>query len=271
MKEDLPVLQNNTELYEYVISLEKKLKSEARSKLAGELEEYTGPERMSMVVFEALSITGDLDLAITMVRGKLLSEASSKNLHNVHPEGYGTLKQAAKAHGVSESEASNFRVWWETLFPELGIRGYQIHKVWEEVGKSNLRDATPLLVSICTGEDSPSDKVKVAVVKIYEDINLTEESTGTPMSDDERKGVALSMVIQAASGTNRDLRQSFTDTPPIHIAILSKNDRQYAMAEVNEDQISLINRLLHDHITITRINLDIEKPYSIPILKEIIK
>lgn len=270
MNESLPVLQTNSELFAYVNSLERRLKDEAKKKL-GDLKSYSGPEAMAMVTFEALSMTGELDLAITMVRGKILSEASVKNLHAHHPGGYHTLKEAAKAHGISESEASNYRMWWETLFPELYGMGYQIQEVWEDVGKSNLRDATPILMSICTGEKSPSDKVNEAVEKIYQDIKLTEQATGTPVSDEERKQLATSMVIFAASGTNRDLRQAFSPTPPIHIALLSKNGSQYIIAKVTEDQISKINRLMHDHITVTRINLDVERADTIPVLKEVIK
>jgi len=263
-------IQTNTDLYSYVEALEKRLKTEAKERLP-DLENYTGPERMSMIIFEAISLTGDLDLAITMVRGKLLSEASNKNLHLHHPSGYNTLKEAAKAHGISESEASNFKAWWETLFPELITMGYQIQDVWEQVGKSNMREATPLLMSICTGEESPSERVQEAVRRIYDDIDLTEQSTGTPMSEEGKKSVAISMVIQAASGTNRDLRQTFSPTPPIHIALLNKNSKRYMIAEVSEDQISLINRLMHDHITLTNIDLNVERPDSIPLLKEVIR
>ena len=123
-------------------------------------ESYTAIERRSMLICEELHLVNGMDLAAVVLRGNLIRQIRDEALYSVHPEGFQNIEQMAASIGISQSELSNIIDLTDTIFPYLTETLHMnIALVWEDIGKSNMREMVPVLKGIITGQDPNSRTV----------------------------------------------------------------------------------------------------------------
>jgi len=263
-------LKGNDNLMISVSSLESQFREMAIENIGEELKSYSGPEAMALVTLEALGMAQKVELAYILVKGKLISETATRNLHSHHPEKFSSYKEAAKRYGVSASQASDYKNWWETIVPYFLKNGIDVLGTWEEVGQSNLREITPSLMALITGEHSRSDKVNERIEAVYDDIYLTQENTKQELDEEEQKLLAVEVMLEHGKGTNTSLRQALSSTPPIDAYIVNRNGSMFLMAELSQDQLDMIYRRMDNKLSAQSIDLEKESAEAIPMLRRLL-
>lgn len=139
--------------------------------MANDGDGFTQAELRAMKTIEELKLVNGLDLAAVLLRGKLIRQIEEEALWTIHPERYDTFEQMARAQGISPSELSNVRDLCFTIFPYFEeTLGVPVAQIWENIGKSNMRELVPVLKSIITGQPSNSASVNRSVDRILDEV-----------------------------------------------------------------------------------------------------
>ena len=130
-------------------SLEKSAASsiaQAASQENAALGEYSQIEQRALLYGEMLNQSKGLSFAEVMIQGRIVATMERESLASVHPAGYRSLDELAKDQGIGASELSQIRDMTQTIFPWIQTTiGTDPAELWQEVGKSKLRELTPLL------------------------------------------------------------------------------------------------------------------------------
>ena len=208
---------------------------------------YTQLEINAMTIVEELRLVNTMDLAAVLLRGDLLREIEEGSLWTVHPGQYSTFQDLAKDQGISLSELSNIRDMTQIIFPYIeNVMGLIVAEVWENIGKSNFRELTPVLKALITGEET-TGSVRNSIEAILGDIYATAAAGGQEITEGEARGQAVDWLIeQGEMLTNRQLRETVrpTRTPAINPAVFSIGDTRIFMVEMTEDQLLALRRKL---------------------------
>ena len=241
-----------------LLGIESALERAALANVALAGEGFTDAEKEAMTTIEELKLINGMDLAAVLLRGKLLRRIEERSMWSYHPARYNTLQEMAQDQGISVSNLSNIRDLNFVIFPWMTEHGLSIPEKWEQIGMSNFRELIPVLKSIITGEASGSASVRQSVENILTDTAATLQAAGSEVeiTEDDIRDAAISELLTAGELLrNRDLRARIRPerTPSINMdSFLARDGSRLIIAEVTEDQWTLIQRRLGAHIdTIT--------------------
>ena len=208
---------------------------------------YTETERMAMLKIEELRLVNGLDLAAVLLRAEYLQEIERNNLITRHPAGYTTLGEMAQDQGISLAELSQTLDLANVIFPYVvETLGIGIPQLWEEIGKSNMRELVPVLKRIITGEEARGT-VEDAAVLFLEDVTATFAAADDERADDDDAVVQEAveqLLLHGATLTNRRLRQQIRPerTPIIPVTTITDNDDVIILAAMDADQWTMFMR-----------------------------
>ncbi len=236
-----------------LLGIESALERAALANVALAGEGFTEAEKEAMTTIEELKLINGMDLAAVLLRGKLLRRIEERSMWSYHPARYGTLQEMAQDQGISVSNLSNIRDLNFVIFPWMTEHGLSIPEKWEQIGMSNFRELIPVLKSIITSEASGSASVRQSVENILNDTAATLQATREgEVSDEEIRDAAIEELLTAGElMRNRDLRARIRPerTPSVNMdSFLSRDGTRFILAEVTEDQWTMIQRRLGAHI-----------------------
>jgi hypothetical protein len=236
-----------------LVGLKGSIEAAAQAQLDALLEvddSYTETEMMAMLKVEQLRQVNGVDLAAVLLRAEYINEIEANNLISRHPEGYSNLQEMAKAQGISSSELSQTLDLVNIVFPYVQeYLGLAIPILWEEVGKSNMRELVPVLKSIITGEEAGAQSVREATERILDDVAATYIAAGRDEEAQDEivvRRAAIEQLIQDGQHlTNRELRTRIRPerTPSIEVATITDRENNVTIvAECTPEQWELFMR-----------------------------
>lgn len=258
----------NRELSTALLGLEEALERAAAANVAQAGDGFTDLEKRSMLLVEKLHLINGMDLAAVLLRGKMIKEIRAESAWANHPSGYSTLEEMAAAQGISISELSNTIDLTESIFPYIENQlGLPVAQLWEQIGKSNFRDLVPILKAIIGGTENSRESVAASVNNLYNDIAATAASAGRAMSNDEIRREAIGQLLEAGQLPNRELRQRIRPdrTSSIQASLIRYRGRTVLLAEIDEDQRTLVSRRLHGYMDLQ----EFHDPNDVPLLQQI--
>jgi hypothetical protein len=242
---------SNNSLARALWGLEAKMYEAADAEIQTLEGDFTLVEKQAMREGEALRMTNGLELAVVLLRGKILQKIVDRNLAAMHPNQYTTLREMAADCGISATELSKTQNLVGIVFPGLVELGYDIALLWEQIGKTKFNELVPYFRVLMTAEESESDIVNDAIEQMRDDVAATAQSSNTLMEPDQiNRQVIDNLVHDGTHLPTRELRQSVrrTRTPRIPITFISNGgDITFMIAEINADQRSLFERQFADH------------------------
>ena len=210
---------------------------------------FTEVEKEAMRKVEELKLINDIDLSAVLMRGELLHEIENRGLWSVHPGGYTSMQEMARMQGISLSELSNTRDLCDVIFPFMqDTLGIDIPQVWEEIGKSNMRELVPVLKSLITGEAPSTASTRNTIEALLDNEAATAQTAGeSPSPEDLRRRVAENLIADGQVMTNRQLRTRLRPerTEPIQSTVLKQGNTRIVLAEMTEDQWIAYQRRLN--------------------------
>ena len=215
--------------------------------IAGE-DDYTETETMAMLKIEELRLVNGLDLAAVLLRAEYLREIENNNLITRHPAGYASLGDMARDQGISLAELSQTLDLANVIFPYVrDTLGIAIPQLWEEIGKSNMRELVPVLKRIITGEDAGAATVNTAAEIFLEDVTATFAAAGDERADDTdavAQEAVEQLLLHGANLTNRRLRQQIRPerTPIIPVTTITDDENVIILAALDADQWTMFMR-----------------------------
>lgn len=218
---------------------------------------FTTTEKQAMIKLEQVKLIGGLSLAEILLRGQVIQEIENRGLWAEHPEGFNSMEEAAEAQGISQSEYSNIRDLCSVIFPYFEERGIPVSQLWTEIGKSKLRELTPILKRVITGEESRSDRVERTFENMMDDVFASAHARGDEITNEEARGYVIDQLLEAGQMPVREMRQQIRPdrTPSIEgFALPYRNGRQVVMVIVDEDQREMLNRRLTGYIDVTPVS-----------------
>ena len=249
---------SNALMANFLLDTEARSEQAARQNLMTLLEShgispdaYTTPQLRAMVKLEQLKLVGDLELEAILLRGRIIQQIENEGLWSIHPNQYASMQEAAVANGLSLSEYHDIRLLYNIVFPYLTqTLGLNLPQAWEEVGKSNFRDLTPVLVRIITGHSSSSRHVEETSERLLNDIAATYQAAGQDVTEEEIQMEAVGQLIERGQLPNRELRQVLrpdrTPSFPSYITeiVHEGQTRKLVISLVDEDQLTVFRRRL---------------------------
>jgi hypothetical protein len=206
-----------------------------------------------------LNLSKGLGFAEIMVQGRIIETMERESLHSVHPGGYTTLEELAQDQGISVSEMSQIRDLTGTIFPWVKDHvGMEPQALWNDIGKSKLRELVPILKRTITGEVARGS-VETSYTAVQNDV-ISTFTVANP-GEDAPTGEALQTLIieqlleHGASLTNANLRQTIRPdrTPSLEPVVVRRfspgqaESKLYIVMEVTNDQMTMLERRLHGH------------------------
>jgi len=240
--------------------------------------QFSGLQRRSMIVIEALRLTSGMDLAAIITRGTLIQQIELEGLVSVHPGQYTTLESMAADQGISTGELSDTRAMCQVIFPYIeNDLGMSIAAIWTGVGKSTFREMVPALRSMITGEQPAHGSVRTSVSNLLDQaaISLVIEElipdTTEGLPDEQltlrahviRDRAIRDLLTLGANAPTRTIRQTLrpSRTPAITGVIMAPFDGStlsgegYILMKINgQDQLDMYRRLMGDHVVTTTLN-----------------
>jgi len=235
-----------------LVGIRSNIEAAARANLNAVLQEggdYTETEQQAMLMIEQLRQVNGLDLAAILLRAEYLNIIEANNLITRHPAGYASMREMARDQGISEAELSQTLDLANVIFPYArDTLGWNIAQMWEEIGKSNMRELVPVLKGIITGEPSNSATVNDSVERILDDVTITFRNSDQPELADDNAAVQQAAVEQLLEQgqllTNRELRQHIRPerTPSVPVVTFQEGDNVIITAELSPDQWEVFMR-----------------------------
>lgn len=230
-----------------------------------DIEEYSAVEQRAMLYGEMLNQTQALDFGNVMIRGRIIDTIEAESLHAAHPGQFSNLEEMAAEAGLSVSEYHNIRDLTRIIFPWVQEHlGMMPEQVWNEVGKSNLRELTPVLKRIITGEESrPS--VENAYERLMEDMQATLFAAGeTDLPEAQIHQRLVGQLIEdGAIMTNNDLRQTIRPerTPSLDAYVFHlPNGEHLLMAPLSDEQEQMVARRMQGYWDPVAMQIDPANP-----------
>jgi len=244
--------------------------------------QVTALERRSMVRVEAFRQVSGLDLTALMLRAYYLRIIQEENLLTIHPSGeYSTLGTMAAANGCSVSEMTFILDAVNIVFPYLASNlGLSIWDVWSSIGKSKLKELTPVLKALITGEASDTQTTAAAVQRMLQETldgmeisDLYSEQFAVANDDrfpeEERAEAQQTLRAEAARMAvdhlvdmartlpTEELRRHLrpTGTQPIDFFEIDLEGRRLLAAELDEGQLDMLRNRMREKIVVSALNL----------------
>jgi len=234
-----------------LVGLRENIEVAARASLDAAMDEdadWTETEQLAMLRIEQLRQVNGLDLAAVLLRAEYLQEIEGNNLISRHPAGYANMGEMARDQGISLAELSQTLDLANVVFPYVQ-QFVAIPVLWEQIGKSNMRELVPVLKCIITGVDAGAQSVNDAAQRILDDVVLTFANADRPDDAEDRDIVRRAAVEQllehGATLTNRELRQQIRPerTPAAEVTTFSTPDETIVIAaELTPEQWELFMR-----------------------------
>jgi hypothetical protein len=251
----------NAELSAVLIPLHDRLMEAASNSILSQHanEGYTAMELRAMTHVEALRLLNGFDLATIIERGHIIHDIDQQGLVGVFPGDYGTLEQIAADVGVSSSEVSDTRVLCETIFPWIeNNTGQTVAYWWDRIGKSKFREMVPVLKALITGEIAVERGTVAQSIELLLDqtqADATASGEGQ-LADDVLHTRAIERVLEFGTLPVREMRQRMrpVHTPNIPGVRISHNRSTYVVLKVDEEQNTMLSRLLGTHAEITPVD-----------------
>jgi hypothetical protein len=262
----------NKQLSTYLLSLEQKLEDLALENLKPVLASgaYTGGEVLAMKEFEKLQLMNDYDLGGILIRAKIIDTIEQHKLYNTHPMGFKNLKEAAAYYKISYSRLSNIQDWCRIVFPYYrDVIGKQPHELLDEIGESNLRELTPILKAIVTGEEPQGRSAQESLKRILDDIDLTIEMSGEESEPEKRQKDAFEWALMAGLESNRTLRKTLRPEPPLNATLLRRNGTSFLLVEMDERQTEKLVKSMGEKFDFVYVDLEKEDINRIPAVKQL--
>jgi hypothetical protein len=220
-------------------------------------------EKRAMIAAEALRLTQGFDLTAIITRVEIIQQIEREGLTTVHPSGYADLTALARGQGISVGELSDIRALGEHIFPYItNVLERSLVEVWEQVGKSSMRELVPALRSLITGEDAAHGSVRTAVETLLNNAAAEMVAGGAvqeELTEAEVRRQAIETLLEAgATLPTRELRRTVrpTRTPAMEAATLEVADSEwYAVVHItSRDQHDLLMRQFGTHVNNMRLN-----------------
>lgn len=232
--------------------------AEANVSIVTAEDEYSLTEVQAMTLVEELRQVNGLDLAAVLLRADLLRQIETTNAIINHPAGYQNMREMASDQGISLSELSNTLDWVNIIFPFITEQlGLPLAQVWENVGKSKLREITPVLKAIIEGPDTAGrGTVQRGAEAILNDVAATFAAAGREATEEEIVIAAAEQIIENGENlTVQELRTTIRPdrTPNIQCTFLRDRDQQSGVIilEVdNEDQLVMFRNRMSGHFDV---------------------
>ena len=231
----------------------------AASEQGGTLQGFSAIELRALLYTEMLNLSKGLGFAELMVQGRIVGTMERESLHSVHPAGYTTLDELAQDQGISVSELSQVRDLTQTIFPWVNTHlSHNAAYMWNEVGKSKLRELVPLLKRTITG-DIARGTVETSYQAVVNDLLATrlvaDPGAEAPEGLDLQILVAEQLIEHGITMTNANLRQTIRPdrTPSLEPVIVRRfsngqaESQLYIVMQVSDDQMTMLERRLHGH------------------------
>jgi hypothetical protein len=231
--------------------------------LGDDVSSFTALQRRAMVATEALRMTTGLDLSTVLTRGDIIRQIETEGLAAVHPNGYANLTALAADNNVSVGELSDIRSLCDVIFPYIqNDLEMNLYEVWEQIGKSGLRELVPALHSMITGQNAAHGSVRNAVTQMLdgaavelindEDNPMPQEQLTTPEGRAAvRRQAVATLLHNGTTMTVREMRAAVRPTrvPQIPMATLQTGQSQwYAVLRcTSQEQHDLVIRVLNSH------------------------
>ncbi len=145
----------NMELAGSLVGMRARIEEAARNNVlaATNGEHFSETEMQAMVTIESLKQVGGLELTAVLLRAYYLRAIQAGNMIANHPGGYTSLNEMAEDNGLSVAELSQTIDLVNIIFPFIQNNlGIPVAQLWEQVGKSKLRELVPVLKVIITGD-----------------------------------------------------------------------------------------------------------------------
>jgi hypothetical protein len=233
------------------MSIEAQLFSAAQSNVDALNGEFTEAEKISMVKIEELKLINGMDLAALLLRGKILKEIEDQALFSFHPGGYLTMEEMARDQGIGISELSNVRDLCYTIFPYMEANGMSVAVTFEAIGKSNFRELVPALKAIITGVAPSSERLQETINRLMDDTAATAAVAGEEITPEEiRDQTVLGLLTRMQGMTNRTVRHELRPehAPTINATVINNNGTRIFIAELNDDQMTILTRRLQGYV-----------------------
>lgn len=231
----------------------------AAEEQGGDLSAYTAIELRALLYGEMLNLSKGLGFAELVTQGRILETMERESLHAAHPGGYSTLEELAQDQGISVSELSQIKDLTVTIFPWVQEKlSIDPQALWSDVGKSNLRELTPLLKRVITSEEARGS-VENSYTAVSQDVVATyltaHPSAQAPEGEDLQKMIVEQLLEHGVSLTNANLRQTIRPdrTQSLEPVIIRRftpgqaESQLYVMMQVDDDQMTMLERRLHGH------------------------
>ena len=223
------------------------------------LSDFSAIEQRAMLMTEMLSQSKAVDFAAVMLKGRIIDTLENESLHAAHPAGYTTLEELAIDQGIGSSELSNIRDLTRVVFPWIEEHmDMSAREVWDQVGKSNLRELVPVLKRIMTG-DTARGTVERAYANLVVNMIATVVDADGPVIGDDDQGQYLDMIhdrlveqLISDGGvlTNANLRQVIRPdrTQSIDAYIFHLPDGEHMLLTLlSDEQEQMMARRMHGY------------------------
>jgi hypothetical protein len=248
---------SNTALSVSLMGIRTALHNAALVNVAQAGDGFTEAEKVAMTTIEELKLVNGMDLAAMLLRYELICTIRNQSLWSVHPGQYQSFEDMARQQGISISELSNIMDLCGTIFPFLETElGISVAVIWDRIGKSNFRELVPILKSIITGEASDTQSTRGSVEQIMNDVAATAAAAGQTLTEEEERNQAINNILEVGTLTNREMRQRIRHdrTASIQSTIVNSNGRRILLAELNEEQFTLIQRRLNGYMDANQVD-----------------
>jgi hypothetical protein len=257
----LPKLASAQDLYDQAAEIEEKLDRMAKENLRLN-PAYTWPEKAAIIAMEKLRLSQDLIIVPTIVQMNVADQV--ERLWTAKPGAYAGLKEAVETETtMSYSEFHNLLDLKRKILPYLDEQGVDALEFFQNYRKSNIREIIPYLKSVITGKASEKESVNAVLSRLREKV---EDLPGVN-SEDDIKGAIVNDILANAVGTNRMLRKSLRPDDTEDVIFLTgpgANGRRFIIAEVSEDQFTMLNRVFGKHADFIEVDFRYSEARRIP-------
>lgn len=227
--------------------------AEANVNIVAGGDDYSQTEIQAMTLVEELRQVNGLDLAAVLLRAELIQQIERTNAIINHPAGYQNMREMASDQGISLSELSNTLDWVNIIFPFITEQlGLPLAQVWENVGKSKLREITPILKAIIEGpETAGRTTVQRGAEAILNDVAATFHAAGQEATEAEIINAAAAQIIEQGEHlTVQELRTRIRPdrTPNVPMTLIQQNGTTIIVAELDQDQLTMFRNRLSGHV-----------------------
>lgn len=218
----------------------------------GEFQAESAIAAMAIIAKRMLEITAVVDHRNTLVRGKILNQIERQGWYTIHPGGFGSLDELALDCGISKTQVSQALSYFRIVYPFLRQKMQMTDEDIQSHSVGNVKEIIPHLRAIITREPSQSESTNEYVKNTINDIRTIDPD----LNEEEITLVAVDALLnQAKNLTRSEMRKILNPdrTPNITTYLFGNNGRRIAILDMNEDQMTMLIRIMAKHIEVTPI------------------